>query len=73
MMDKLRSHEAASRKMMPSVEHRQHRGLKNQAEAFQQPTREREHRTRCFKSMGHAQRFLSTFEPSSDTFVQDVT
>ena len=40
--DKLRSYAAAKREMMPSVEHRKHKGLNNRAENFHQPTRRRE-------------------------------
>ena len=47
--------------MLPSVEHRQDKGLNNRAENSHQPTRERERRMRGFKSPGHAQGFLSVF------------
>ena len=40
--DKLASHGAAKRKVMPSVEHRKHKGLNNRAENSHQPTRQRE-------------------------------
>src|SRR5688572_10398298 len=39
--DKLASYGAAKREIMPSVEHRQHRGLNNRAENSHQPTRRR--------------------------------
>jgi putative transposase len=35
--DKLASYAAAKREIMPSVEHRQHRGLNNRAENSHQP------------------------------------
>lgn len=61
--DKLKSYEAAKKRVLPSVEHRQHKGLNNRAENSHQPTRVRERRMRRFKSPGQAQRFLSAFEP----------
>lgn len=59
--DKLKSYEAAKREILPSVEHRQHKGLNNRAENSHQPTRLREKKMRRFKSAKHAQRFLSAF------------
>lgn len=61
--DKLKSYEAAKREILPGVEHRQHKGLNNQAENSHQPTRLREKKMRHFKSGGHAQRFLSASGP----------
>lgn len=61
--DKLKSYEAARKRVLSSVEHRQHKGLNNRAENSHQPTRVRERRMRRFKSAGQAQRFLSAFEP----------
>jgi putative transposase len=61
--DKLKSYESAKKQVMLSVEHRQHKGLNNRAENSHQPTRVRERRMRRFKSLGQAQRFLSTFGP----------
>ncbi|MBD2080646.1 DDE-type integrase/transposase/recombinase, partial [Leptolyngbya sp. FACHB-17] len=61
--DKLKSYEAAKKQVMPSVEHRQHKGLNNRAENSHQPTRIRERRMGRFKSPGQAQRFLSAFGP----------
>ena len=61
--DKLRSYSAAHREVMPSVEHRRHKGLNNRAESSHQPTRYREQQMKRFKSMGNSQRFLSAFEP----------
>ena len=63
--DKLKSYGAAKRETLPSVEHRQHRYLNNRAENSHQPTRQRERRMQGFKSSGHAQRFLSAYEPIS--------
>lgn len=59
--DKLRSYGAAHREIMPSVEHRQSKYLNNRAENSHQPTRQRERAMKGFRSMGGAQRFLSTF------------
>ena len=57
--DKLASYGAAKSEVMPSVEHRKHKGLNNQAENSHQPTRRRERQMKRFKSAGQAQRFLS--------------
>jgi transposase-like protein len=61
--DKLKSYGAVKREILPGVEHRQHKGLNNRAENSHQPTRQRERQMRGYKSAGHAQRFLSAFEP----------
>ena len=57
--DKLQSYAAARHEVMPEVEHRRGGRLNNRAENSHQATRERERRMRRFKSMCHAQRFLS--------------
>lgn len=57
--DKLRSYGAGARKLIPGVEHRQHKGLNNRAENSHQPTRQRERVMKRFKSRAQAQRFLS--------------
>src|SRR3982751_3450282 len=57
--DKLGSYSAAKAEVMPSVEHRRHKGLNNRAENSHQPTRRRERQMKRFKSAGQAQRFLS--------------
>jgi putative transposase len=59
--DKLRSYSAARTEFMPSVEHVQQKYQNNRAENSHQPTRLREKVMRGFKSVGHAQRFLSAF------------
>src|SRR5215203_4131362 len=61
--DKWASYGAAKRELLPGVEHRQHKGLNNRAENSHQPTRQKERQMRRLKSAGHAQRFLSAFEP----------
>jgi putative transposase len=66
--DKLASYGAAKRDVLPSVEHRRHKGLNNRAENAHQPTRERERRMRRFKSPGHAQRFLAAYGPIAAHF-----
>ena len=57
--DKLRSHGAAHRNIMPSVDHNTARYANNLAEVSHQSTRQRERQMRGFKSAGQAQRFLS--------------
>ncbi|WP_221362363.1 IS6 family transposase [Streptomyces beigongshangae] len=66
--DKLRSYGAAHREVMPSVEHRSHKGLNNRAENSHQPTRQRERAMKGFRSVGGAQRFLSGFSGISPHF-----
>jgi len=66
---KLASHGAAERAVMPSVEHRKHKGLNNRAENSHQPTRRRERQMKRFKSAGQAQRFLSTHDRINNLFV----
>jgi putative transposase len=66
--DKLASYGAAKREVMPSVEHRSHRGLNNQAENSHQPTRRRERQTKRFKSPGQAQRFLYAHDGINNLF-----
>jgi putative transposase len=66
--DKLKSHGAAKREILPGVEHRQHRYLNNRAENSHQPTRQRERRMQRFKSPGQAQRFLSAYGPIAQHF-----
>src|SRR4051794_7189135 len=60
--DKLGSYSAAKAEVMPSVEHRRHKGLNNRAENSHQPTRRRERQMKRFKSAGQAQRFLSAHD-----------
>ena len=66
--DKLASYGAARREVMPSVEHRRHKGLNNRAENSHQPTRRRERQMKRFKSPGQAQRFLSAHDGISSLF-----
>jgi len=66
--DTLASYGAAMREVLPSVEHRRHKGRNNRAEHAHQPTRERERRRRRFKSPAHAQRFLAAYGPIASHF-----
>jgi len=66
--DKLASYGAAKRQVMPSVEHRKHKGLNNRAENSHQPTRRRERQMKRFKSAGQAQRFLSAHDGINNLF-----
>ena len=59
--DKLRSHGAAQRQIMPTVEHRSHKGLNNRAENSHLPRRKRERLMQRFRSPGALQRFTSVF------------
>ncbi|MCZ4607778.1 DDE-type integrase/transposase/recombinase [Streptomyces sp. Lzd4kr] len=59
---------AAHREVMPSVEHRSHKGLNNQVENSHQPTRQRERAMKGFRSTGGAQRFPAAFSGISPHF-----
>ena len=66
--DKLASYGVAHRQLMGSVAHRQSRYLNNRAENSHQRTRQRERAMKRFKSVRHAQRFLSAFSGISAHF-----
>ena len=66
--DNLRSYRAALKELLPRTEHRQSRYLNNRAGNSHQRTRRRERALQRFKSSGHAQRFLSVFEPLNTHF-----
>ena len=66
--DKLGSYGAARREVLPSVRHVQDRWQNNRAEVSHQPTRQRERQMRRFKSMGQAQRFLSSHGAINNLF-----
>ena len=66
--DKLRSYNAAKRQVMPSVEHRSHKGLNNRAENSHQPIRRRERMMKRFKSTRQLQRFVSIHDPVANLF-----
>src|ERR1700756_4257489 len=66
--DKLASYRVAHREVLPSVTHRRSKYLNNRAENSHQPTRQRERAMQRFKSVRHAQRFLSAFSGISAHF-----
>src|SRR5919108_4956529 len=66
--DKLASYAAAKHDLLPSLEHRRHKGLNNRAENSHQPTRRRERQMKRFKSPGQAQRFLSAHDQINNLF-----
>ena len=57
--DKLRSYRPAHRKVMPGKIHDTSQYTNNRAELSHEPSRQRKRRMRRFKSIGHAQLFLS--------------
>jgi putative transposase len=61
--DQLKSDGAATREMLPGVEHRQRRSLNHRCEHSHRSTRQRERRMPGFTSPGHAQRLLSAYGP----------
>jgi len=67
--DKLRSYAAAKRHIMPTLEHRSHKGLNNRAENSHLPLRKRERVMQGFRSSGSLQRFLSAFSALRNLFV----
>ena len=67
--DKLRSYGAAKRDVMPSVEHRSHKGLNNRAENSHLPLRKRERMMQGFRSAGGLQRFIAVFSAIRNHFV----
>ena len=66
--DKLRSYGAAKREIMPSVEHRSHKGLNNRAENSHQLIRRRERIMKRFKSPRQLQLFVSIHDPIANLF-----
>ena len=58
MTDKLKSHDAAHRTMMPSVQHINIPYANNRVEVSHQPTRQQKYHMRGFASSTQAQRFL---------------
>src|ERR1700752_2509440 len=66
--DKLASYGAAKSEVMPSVEHRKHKGLNNRAENSHQPTRRRERQMKRFKSAGQAPRFPPANDGTNNLF-----
>jgi hypothetical protein len=70
---KLSSYRPALRRVLPSVDHRRHKGLNNRAENSHQPTRQRERLMRRFKSPEHAQSFLGPLGGPATTSESDAT
>jgi putative transposase len=66
--DKLKSYSAAQAEALPTVQHCHQKYQNNRAENSHQPTRLREKVMRGFKSVGHAQRFLSAFGVTTSHF-----
>ena len=67
--DKLPPYGAARRQVMPSVDHRSHKGLNNRAENSHLPLRKRERVMQGFRSVGGLQRFTSVFAAAGNLFV----
>jgi len=68
MTDKLRSYRPAHREVMPGTIHDTSQYANNRAEVSHEPTRQRERRMRRFKSIGHAQHFLSVHGAMQNLF-----
>lgn len=67
--NKLASYGATWRVIMPSVEHRQHKGLNNRAENAHVPLRKREQAMQGFRSWSGLQRFVDAFSTVRNLFV----
>ena len=68
MTDKLASYVSAIKRVLPTAEHRRHKGLNNRAENSHLPVRKRERTLQRFKSKEHAQRFLGPFSAVGNCF-----
>ncbi|MDV6278417.1 IS6 family transposase [Rhodococcus erythropolis] len=66
--DKLASYQVAHRQTMSTTEHRQNKYLNNRCENSHQPSRQRERAMKGFRTVGSAQRFLSSFSRISPHF-----
>ena len=70
--DKLRSYCASKRDIMPSIEHRSHKGLNNREENAHLPTRRRERIMKRFKSPRQVKRFNQTQLSPKERIVEQV-
>ncbi|MDV6277941.1 IS6 family transposase [Rhodococcus erythropolis] len=66
--DKLASYRVAHRTTMSTTEHRHNKYLNNRCENSHQPSRQRERAMKGFRTVGSAQRFLSSFSRISPHF-----
>jgi putative transposase len=71
--DRLSSYASACRQIMPSVEHRAHKGLNNRAENSHVPLRKRERMMQGFRSVGGLQQYVSVFSAVRNLFVPPRT
>jgi putative transposase len=69
MTDKLRSYAPAHREVMPDTIHDTRQYANNRAKVSHEPTRLQERKMRRFKSIGHAQHFLSVHGAMENLFV----
>jgi len=67
--DKLGSYAAARRQILPTIEHRSHKGLNNRAENSHLLLRRRERAMQGFRSPGGLQRFVTVFSAVRNHFV----
>lgn len=66
--DKLRAYRQACADLLPDAQHITDKAQNNRAENSHQPTRIRERQMKRFKSMAHAQRFLTIFSAIGNLF-----
>lgn len=66
--DKLASYAKPCAQLLPTSKHVSDKGQNNRAENSHQPTRQRERRMRRFKSVAHAQKFLSIYSQLCNFF-----
>ena len=66
--DKLASYVPALKRVLPTTEHRRHKGLNHRAENSHRPVRKRERVLQRFTSPDHAQQFLEPFSALCNHF-----